>query len=58
MEVKELGANKFDLGGGQMTLEIGKSAADKAYMRNNNEVVIPLLLKAGENTINLRYSWN
>lgn len=58
MEVKELGANKFDLGGGQMTLEIGKSAADKAYVRNNNEVVIPLLLKAGENTINLRYSWN
>ena len=55
--VKDLGGNKFDLGG-QAVVEVGKGVANRPYVRNDNELLIPLLLKPGENILNLRYSWN
>ncbi|MFP6896344.1 MAG: PA14 domain-containing protein [Roseibacillus sp.] len=57
LAVKDLGGGKFDLGG-QAVLEVGKGAANRPYVRNNNELLIPLRLKRGENILNLRYTWN
>jgi hypothetical protein len=55
--VRELASNKFDLGG-QAVLEIGKGAANRPYVRNGNELLVPLQLKKGANILNLRYTWN
>ncbi len=55
--VKDLGGGRFDLGG-VAVLQVGKGAASKPYVRNDNEVLIPLQLERGENILNLRYSWN
>lgn len=54
--VKELGQGKFEVGG-EVVLEIGKGAVGMPYVRNDNELLVPLQLKRGENIINLRYSW-
>lgn len=54
--VKELSKTSFDLGSGQMVVEVGKGAANNPFVRND-ELLIPLLLKKGRNTLNLRYSW-
>ena len=56
MEIKEAAKNKFELGG-DLLLEVGTGAANRPFIRNNNELIIPLLLKNGENTLNLRYTW-
>lgn len=56
MEITELGQGRFDLGG-QAILEVGKGAANRPYVRNKNELLIPLQLKRGENILNLRYTW-
>jgi hypothetical protein len=54
--VKEVGTNKFALGN-EATLQIGKGAIGAPFIRNN-ELLIPLELKKGENLINLLYTWN
>jgi hypothetical protein len=56
LQVTDLGGGKYGLGD-QAVLEIGKGASGKPYIRNNNELLIPLRLKRGENILNLRYTW-
>lgn len=56
INITDLGGGKFDLGG-QATLEVGKGVSGKPFIRTNNELLIPLNLKRGENIINLRYTW-
>ena len=48
-----LDAGHFDL---ERLEELARTG--KPYVRNNNELLLPLVLKRGENVINLRYTWN
>ena len=57
LQVTDFGGGRYGLGD-QAVLEIGKGASGKPYIRNNNELLIPLRLKRGENILNLRYTWN
>jgi hypothetical protein len=54
--VKELAPDRFEIGG-LAVVEIGKGAASRPYVRNGDELIVPLQLKEGENTLNLRYTW-
>jgi hypothetical protein len=56
LEVKDLGNGRFELGGGA-TLEVGEGAVGQPYVRDSNELLIPLQLKQGENILNLLYTW-
>ena len=56
IEVEELGDGRYGLGD-QASLEVGDGVAGRPIVRRNNELLIPLQLKPGENTLNLRYAW-
>jgi len=57
LAVKDLGGNSFSLGD-QGTVEVGRGTVGTPFVRHDNELIIPLNLKKGDNLINLRYSWN
>ena len=55
--VQQLASHRYDLGG-QVVLEISQAGTGQPYVRNGNELIVPIVLKKDENTITLSYSWN
>lgn len=55
--LQELGPRRFDMGG-QAVVEISQVGTGQPYVRNGNELLVPLVFKNGEATITLTYTWN
>ncbi len=55
LDVKDAGGGRFEVGGSAL-IEVGKGVAQAPVLRNN-EMLIPLQLKRGENVLTLRYTW-
>jgi hypothetical protein len=55
--VQELASHRYDVGG-QAVLEISEAGTGQPYVRSGDELIVPVVLKKGENTITLTYTWN
>ena len=53
----ELASHRFDIAG-QAVVEISQAGTGKPFLRNGTELIVPLILKKGDNTITLTYTWN
>lgn len=55
--VQQLASHRYDIGG-QAVLEISQEGTGQPYIRNGQELIVPMVLKKGENTVTLTYTWN